>query len=130
MRVLLDTSVCVQLLRGDRAVEARLAQLRPADTALSAMTVAELRFGALKGRAAKQKLAELEAFFSVFDVLPFDAEAAAAHAASRLVLAKAGTPIGERDLVIAATALVHGLTVATGNVREFRRVPGLKVAEW
>lgn len=130
MRLLLDTSVCVQLLRGDRTIAARLSQLSPEDTALSAMTVAELHFGALKGRAPKQKLVELEAFVAVFDVLPFDTAAAAAHARVRFALAKAGTLIGERDLVTAATALAHDLSVATGNVREFQRVAGLEVEEW
>jgi tRNA(fMet)-specific endonuclease VapC len=47
-----------------------------------------------------------------------------------VALSRAGTPIGERDLVIASTALAHGLTVATGNIGEFARVPGLRVEAW
>ena len=130
MRYLLDTSVCVQLLRGDQRTAQRLSGLSPEETALSAMTVAELRYGALKGRASESKRVELSAFLSGINVLPFDDASAEHHAAVRHALALAGTSIGERDLVIAATALAHGLVVATGNAREFRRVPGLGVEEW
>ena len=130
MRYLLDTSVCVQLLRGDQRTAQRLSGLSPEETALTAMTVAELRYGALKGRASESKRVELIAFLSGINVLPFDDASAEHHAAVRHALALAGTPIGERDLVIAATALAHGLVVATGNAREFRRVPGLGVEEW
>ncbi|MFM8910174.1 MAG: type II toxin-antitoxin system VapC family toxin [Gemmatimonadota bacterium] len=48
----------------------------------------------------------------------------------RLALGTVGQPIGERDLIIAATALAHGCDVATGNLREFTRVPGLRVEAW
>ena len=94
------------------------------------MTVAELRYGALKSRAPEAASARLDQFLAVPEILAFDAEAAEYHAHGRRALEAAGTPIGERDLVIAATALVHGLVVATANAREFRRVPGLGVEEW
>ncbi len=130
MKYLLDTTVCVQVLRGDRAAGRRLAGLSPDDVALSVMSVADLRYGALKSRRPTAKIAALEVFLAAFTLLAFDPESAEQHAAVRHVLALAGTPLGERDLVIAATALAQGLVVATGNVREFRRVPGLGVEEW
>jgi tRNA(fMet)-specific endonuclease VapC len=127
---LLDTSVCVHILRGDAPSIARLATLGPDDIALSAMTVAELRFGAMKGKTTKQALIKLESFLSVFPILAFDASAAELHAMSRVSLTNAGTPIGERDLVIASIALAHELILATGNVRELKRIPTLKVEAW
>ncbi len=131
MKYLLDTTVCVQVLRGDRATGRRLAGLNPDDVALSVMSVAELRYGALlRSCAPTAKIAELEVFLSAFNLLAFDEESAEHYATVRHALALSGTLIGERDLVIAATALAHGLVVATGNVREFRRVPGLGVEEW
>ena len=64
------------------------------------------------------------------EILPFASEAAGDYAEIRLQLEKAGQPIGERDLLIAATARSRRLTVVTHNVREFSRVSGLKVEDW
>lgn len=130
MTLLLDTSCCVEILRGRPLALERLEALSPDDVALSAMTCAELRFGVLRGRRGPTVLDRLDAFLAAFDVLPFDASAASIHAEVRLALGTVGQPIGERDLIIAATALAHGCDVATGNLREFTRVPGLRVEAW
>lgn len=94
------------------------------------MTVAELWFGALKSADAARGRAVVDAFLAPFTWLPFDDAAAERYAAARYHLEARGTPIGERDLIIAATALPHGLTVITRNTREFARVPGLPVEDW
>lgn len=130
MRYLLDTSVCIDTLRSRESATRRLAAIGSDEVAISAMTVAELRFGALKVRAPEMARLQLDSFLAIAAILAFDAAAARHHATARLALQKTGTPIGERDLVIAATALAHGLVLATGNVREFRRVPGLGVERW
>jgi tRNA(fMet)-specific endonuclease VapC len=63
-------------------------------------------------------------------VLPFEREAAEVYAEIRLRLERAGRPIGERDLLIAAIARFHRLTVVTRNLGEFTRVPGLPAEDW
>jgi len=130
VRYLLDTSVCIDVLRAREPATTRLIGLGPDAVAVSAMTVAELRFGALRNRAPAGAGERLERFLSLLEILAFDHEAAEHHATARVALSRAGTPIGERDLVIASTALAHGLTVATGNIGEFARVPGLRVEAW
>ena len=130
MSVVLDTSVCVEILRGNPRAIATLATRSPDDVALSSMTCAELRYGALRARLRQRALSRLESFISAFEILPFDEQAAIHHAEVREALASRGLTIGERDLVIAATALAHGAAVATGNLREFARVPGLTIEEW
>jgi tRNA(fMet)-specific endonuclease VapC len=130
MKFLLDTSVCVQVLRGQAAAVRRLAALRPEDVVLPTMTVAELRYGAMRAKLSRAAHTRLDAFLAVFDVVAFDADAAEHHARIRHALASNGLMIGERDLVIAATAAAHGFAVATGNLREFQRVPGLTVEAW
>jgi tRNA(fMet)-specific endonuclease VapC len=72
----------------------------------------------------------VDAFLKPFEVLPFAGEAAEEYAEIRLQLERVGRPIGERDLLIAATAKSRRLTVVTHNVREFARVPGLNVEDW
>ena len=62
--------------------------------------------------------------------LPFDDDCAAQHALVRLELKRRGAPIGSNDLMIAATALAHNLTLITHNVKEFSRVPGLLFEDW
>jgi tRNA(fMet)-specific endonuclease VapC len=66
----------------------------------------------------------------VTESLSFDDQAAEHYGRVRPLLEHAGTPIGPNDLMIAAIALTHDATVLTRNEREFRRVPGLRVATW
>jgi tRNA(fMet)-specific endonuclease VapC len=90
---------------------------------------AELRYGALKSASAK--LSErIDLILSALEILPLEAPADREYAALRHHLTRQGTPIGPNDLLIAAHALAHNLTVVTGNVREFSQVPGLKVENW
>ncbi len=130
MKYLLDTSVCVAVLRAHPAALARLAAVGPAAVAVSAMTIAELCHGVLRSREPEQSGRDVRRFVSPMMTLPFDEEAALRHAEARRALEATGQPIGERDLIIAATALANNLTIATGNMREFERVPGLSVEAW
>ena len=63
-------------------------------------------------------------------VLPFDVAAAHRYGEMRAELERRGTPLGEADLRIGAIALTRGLTVVTGNVRHFQRIPDLSVENW
>jgi len=109
-------------------VLARLLQESPDDLALSAMTEAELTFGALKSNDPERAKTQISAFLEPLVVLPFDSEAARKHAEIRHLLRS--TPIGERDMVIAATAVAAGVILVTHNKREFSRVPGLVLEDW
>lgn len=124
----LDTDTCVWALRAHEGVIEALRSRSPSDVSVAAMTLAELRYGALKSRDREGNLARVSAFLGPLGVLDFDAEAAVMHADVRWALREA--PIGERDLVIAAVARARGLTLVTGNTREFGRVPGLAVEDW
>lgn len=127
--ILLDTSVCVAILREKPTVVARAAARSPNLLVVASMTEAELRYGAAKSRDPEATFRRTELLLDTLGaVLPFDRAAARAHTEARLALRQ--QPIGERDLVIASVALAHGLAVATGNVREFGRVPGLVVEDW
>lgn len=129
MRYLLDTDVCIEAMHAREPVYSRLLKCYPEDLAIASMTEAELWFGAHNSGRPAYNRALTEAFLSAYpDVLPFDSEAARAHADIRYALR--AQRISDRDMVIASVALVRGMTVATGNVREFSRVPGLKVENW
>lgn len=90
----------------------------------------ELLFGAARSARPAEHRRQVERFAERLDVLPFDAEAASHFADIRADLSARGEIIGGYDLMIAGHARSRGLTVVTHNVREFRRVQGLQVADW
>jgi tRNA(fMet)-specific endonuclease VapC len=98
--------------------------------AVSTATVAELTYGALRSSDPDQGLEGVEAFLDIVVVLEIDQRIGRVAGAIRAELAGRGTPIGSYDVLIAAQARSEGLVVATGNVREFKRVQGLRVENW
>jgi len=92
------------------------------------MTEAELGYGVLASRDRESNAARTGLLLEAMEILPFDSDAAQAHARIRWAVRK--LPIGERDLVIASVAVARGLTLVTGNHREFRRVPDLALENW
>jgi tRNA(fMet)-specific endonuclease VapC len=127
---LLDTNTCVYAIKRDPRVLRSLQEHSPDDFGISAITVAELWFGAAKSSRPRETRSSVDVFLKPFEILPFAGEAAEEYAEIRLQLERAGRLIGERDLLIAATAKSRRLTVVTHNVREFGRVPGLDVEDW
>jgi tRNA(fMet)-specific endonuclease VapC len=128
---LLDTDICIEALR--RRSEPLLRQLRlhsPEDVGVSVITEAELQFGAQYSASPQRNAAAVEAFLQPFSILPFAREHVPVYADLRVALERAGMRIGNLDMLIAAQAVALGMTVVTNNVREFRRVPGLRVENW
>jgi len=130
LKYLLDTNTCVHAIKRVPAIIDRLKRLSPDDLGISVISLAELWFGALKSSRPERTRASVDAFLGPFEMLPFDREAAGSYAEIRLHLERAGRPIGERDLLIAAIARSRALTVVTHNLGEFERVPGLAVEDW
>ena len=131
---LLDTDVLSNLLKRapSMALITKLAAVPPEQQFTSSITLGELLYGARRrGPLADELLARIESrLLPELPVLPFDASAARRYGAVRCELEQRGTPVGDADLRIAAIALARGLTVVTGNVRHFRRVPDLSVENW
>ena len=129
MKYLLDTDSVSFALRGHGGVGARIRACHPSDLRMSAITLAELRYGA--DRKGSRKLhALIDAFASAVEVVLFDEAAAAEFGRIGSVLAERGTPIGDFDVLIAAHAVVLRCTLVTNNVRHFSKVPGLSVENW
>ncbi len=132
---LLDTDILSNLLRRipSTILIAKLASV-PADQQFtSSITLGELVYGAyrLGGTRASVLLQQLDkALLLNLPVLSFDDAAARRYGEVRAELERQGTPLGDADLRIAAIALARSLTVVTGNLRHFQRVPGLLVENW
>jgi tRNA(fMet)-specific endonuclease VapC len=131
---LFDTDVLSNLLRRNPMIGLvkRLASIDPDDQFTSSVTLGELVYGAHRVPDRTELL--LHRIDTVIPaemaVLAFDEPAARRYGQLRAKLESAGTPIGDADMRIAAIALAHGLTLVTGNVRHFARVPGLTVENW
>jgi tRNA(fMet)-specific endonuclease VapC len=130
MRYMLDTNICIYTIK-HRPPEVVAALRRHAADGLgvSAITVAELFFGAAKSGSGRN-LTALAHFLEPLEIADFDRSAAAAYGPLRAALESAGTPIGPLDTQIAAHALALDATLVSNNLREFSRVPGLKLANW
>ena len=126
---MLDTDTVSFALRGVGAVATRLAEQKRSELCTSAITVAELRFGAHK-RASRKIGRAIDAFLSGVDVLPFDAAAAERFGSIAAALSNGGAPIGQMDTLIAAHALSVGATLVTNNERHFSKVSGLRIENW
>ncbi len=131
---LLDTNACIALINGQPAlIRNRFQKVIAADSVVlvSSVVAFELWYGAAKSsrRAANEEL--LQKFFAgPVRWLAFEFEDAKFAGETRAALEAAGKPIGAYDLLIAAQALRHQLTLVTANVREFSRIQGLRWEDW
>ncbi len=133
MTLLLDSDICITLLRGKRAgPRQRAAACLNEGRALhlSVILLHELWFGVAGSDRPKAGAAELARLTGILHVLEFDLEDARVAADIRLALKRSGTQIGPFDMLIAGQALARDMTLVTGNRREFTRVQGLRLESW
>lgn len=127
---LLDTNIISALLRDpDGPAAHHIERVGPRKICTSIVVAAELRYGCAKKGSAKLQ-ARVESLLGTLPVLPLDVPVDAKYGSLRAELEAAGEPIGANDLLIGAHALSLGLTLVTGNTREFERIRGLTVRNW
>lgn len=126
---MLDTDTVSFALRGVGNVGAGLLRRTPADLCISAVTLAELRYGAER-RQAPRLHALIASFTRTIRVMPFDDAAATRFGEVGAALAGSGEPIGQLDTMIAAHALSLELVLVTNNTKHFGRVVGLPLENW
>ena len=131
MKYLLDTNICIALIRQRPAgLLQRLITLEPGEVGLSSITLAELIYGADKSSQTEQNLAALEQFLLPLELVNFDESAATAYGQIRAGLEREGKVIGSMDMLIAAHALSLNTILVTNNTKEFGRVSGLLLEDW
>jgi len=130
---LFDTDILSQVLKRapSPTLLTRVAAVPAEQQFTSAITVGEMVYGAYRSDRPDHFLRQLEErLWPNIRILPFDRTAAETYGRLRAQLEEAGVPLAEPDLRIAAIALTHDLTMVTGNVRHFSRVPGLRTENW
>ena len=130
IKYMLDTNICIFTIKNKPQIVRESFNRHSGQLCISAITLMELIYGAEKSAAPEKNLSVVEGFVARLEVLAFDNDAAAQAGMIRSELARAGTPIGHYDQMIAGHARSQGLIVVTNNVREFERVSGLRIEDW
>ena len=126
---ILDTNICVGILRGDENVLAAYRR-NAGNVAISAMTVGELFFGAEKSEAVEKNRRIVERFVDAIPVVQTSNEIMRRFAVEKARLKTKGKPVEDADYIIAATALTMSSPIATGNTKHFSRFPDLVLENW
>ena len=132
MRYMLDTDISSYVIKGGYgAVERHIRKVSASDLCISAVTRAELMYG-LKLLPPSHRLhTTVHHFLKTMAMLAWDADAADFHATIKFQLKKAGTPIGDMDMLIAAHAIATDSVLVTNNARHFKRIKlPLMMANW
>jgi tRNA(fMet)-specific endonuclease VapC len=130
MKYLLDTNICIFLMKNRPETVARYRQNRLLGIAVSSITLSELKFGVYNSANLEHNGENLLRFLIGVDVLDYNGAAADEYGRIRASLRRKGTPIGQMDMLIAAHAKALGITLATNNIREFQCVEGLSIEDW
>ncbi len=131
MKFMLDTNTCIYLIKKKSPkIVNHLKRQAVGDVGISSITLAELCYGVSKSEQIDRNREALRDFILPLEVAEFDEKAAEAYGNVRANLENSGTPIGSMDMLIGSHALSLQAVLVTNNIREFRRIKGLKVADW
>jgi len=129
--IMLDTNICIYVLR--YRPKNLLEKFNSAvDLSISSIVYAELLFGIeLSPKKVKKVRSEqLSRFMQHLDIIHWDEKAAFHYSQIRVRLQEKGNIIGNMDLLIGSHARSLDVQLVTNNMREFKRIPGLKLTNW
>lgn len=131
MQYMLDTNTCIYIIKDQpESVQTRLQQIPVGAVSVSSIVVAELSYGVEQSTKKEHNRAALEEFLRYTLIEDWPAEASEIYGKIRTGLKTGGSTIGAMDLLIAAHTLYTKSILVTDNLREFERVPGLKLENW
>ena len=133
MGILIDSNVLIAIERKKVDVSSFIRGREDEEMFLSVVSSSELLHGVYHAKELgirSKRRAFVEAVLSAFPVLEIDLATARSHAQLWSDLEEAGIMVGLHDSWLAATCLAHGLAIVTNNVREFARIPGLRIEVW
>lgn len=128
-KYLLDTNICIALLRGNKEIAQKLISVGEGNCCLSVITLYELMFGAYYSKHEDREVPKVKLFAERFPILSL-LDAAEEYAAIKTQLRSSGILIDEFDLLIAATALANDYILVTDNLKHFQRISDLKIENW
>lgn len=128
MRVL-DTDVCIEILRGNQQVIERRAAIVD-QVATTWITACELSYGAEKSRYRDANKPLVTSFLATLPLMGLNLAAAEHFGRIKWQLETAGLRVADADLLIAAITMAHGGTLVSGNRRQYDRIAGLPIEDW
>ena len=128
-RYMLDTDISSYLIRGDHPEVTDAFRQHFPDVCISAITAAELQYGAQK-RKSQLLTRNVNAYCNLVPICDWTREAAETYAEMRVELEKHGTPVGSMDMLIAASAIAEGAILITNNIAHFSKIGKLRVENW
>ncbi|WP_217705022.1 type II toxin-antitoxin system VapC family toxin [Victivallis sp. Marseille-Q1083] len=126
---MLDTDTCSYIIKGANRALIEQVKAHKNQLCISSITLAELLFGAAKKNSPRLTVA-VDLFQQLVDVRPWHSEAAVQYAMIRQQLELSGTPIGNMDMLIAASAMAEKACLVTNNTAHFSRISKLKLENW
>lgn len=130
LKFMLDTNIAIHVIKERPREVLRAFNVHAGQMCISTIAAAELYHGAEKSTTSSENLSIVEDFLSRLQILPYSLKSAAHYGDIRADLERSGELIGVNDLHIAAHARSNGLILVTNNLREFNRVPGLRLENW
>lgn len=130
IKYMLDTDTCIYTINRKPAHLKRLFNVHIGQLCISSVTWGELICGAEKSGAVERNLDQLQGFAARLEILHFGENEASQFGQVKAELELVGQPIGSYDMMIAGHARSAGLILITNNLREFKKVKGLRLENW
>ena len=127
---LLDTDTLIYILKGNPIVERNLRGHYHDPIKISVITLMELYYGAYKSQKTTSNLAKIKTLENTLEIIPLGREIVEIFGIQKANLEKAGNPLSDFDLILGCSALVHNLILVTNNIKHFKKIEGLKMANW
>ena len=127
---LLDTDMVIYSLKGNEAVKQNLRAHINDSIKITVVTLMELYYGVYKSQKVTANLARLKMIERNMEIISSDEKSAEIFGMIKADLENRGIPLDDFDIIIASCALVHNLTLVTNNIKHFKRIDGLRLANW
>jgi tRNA(fMet)-specific endonuclease VapC len=128
---LLDTNICIYIVnKRPQNIIQRIEQYNPGEIKISAISIAEMEYGASKSKKREENRQALIDFISNFEIIPFELKDAEIYGIIRAELERSGKIIGAYDMQLAAQTLSRNYVFVTNNIKEFGRIQKLKAENW
>lgn len=129
MKYLLDTNICISLLKNKYGIRDAILGVKPQNCYVSEITIAELYYGASKSNNREERVKDVDFIVSHFGIVPIF-RALPLYGDMKAKLENEGNRIDDFDILIGTTAIVNGMVMVTDNIKHLSRLPGIKIENW
>ena len=129
MKYLLDTNICISLLKNQYGIREAILNVKVRNCFVSEITIAELYYGASKSNNREERVKDVDFIVSHFGIVPIF-RALPLYGDLKAKLEKDGNRIDDFDILIGSTAIANGMVMVTDNIKHLGRLPGIKIENW